>query len=253
MAGEVRVVFFLLDDLDLLGEVLRIGVAEEIAVGGLAEPVVAGLELVGDVLVVLFLGVFLDIFVGVGGPAAQREVSASVSISGFYVLIVSSVAGELRRVRAQLGARTIAVQEVLRVGSLDVVALVAGEAVGVGRPHLEMRALESVVLFVVVYDVGDGALLVETALIDGVLGQVGFDDVHFAEVASTVAVRAYALVGIVMREVCVGQFGCGFVEDVCSFEAVLVIMEAPLGFGESIGIYRCMKSSEFEFCARSTF
>ena len=136
MTGEVGVVFLLLDDFDLLGEVLGVRVAEEVAVGGLAEPVVASFELVRDVLVVVFLGVLLDVLISVGGPAAQREVSTSVSIGGFYVLIVSSVARELGGVRAQLRAWTVAVQEILRVGSLDVVALVASEAIGVGRPHL---------------------------------------------------------------------------------------------------------------------
>lgn len=198
MTGEVRVIFLLLDDLHLLGEVFRIRVAEEVAVGSLTEPVGSCFELVRNILVVVFLGVLLDVLVGVGRPTAQREVSASVSISGFYVLVVSSVAGELRRVRAQLRAWTIAVQKVLRMGSFDVVSLVAMEAIGVGRPHFKMRPLESIVLFVVVYDVWNGALLVETALIDGVFGQIRLDDVHLAKMASAVAVRAYTFVGIVM-------------------------------------------------------
>ncbi len=53
-----------------------------------------------------------------------------------------------------------------------------------------MWSLESVVLLIMIDHIRDGFLLVEAALIDGVLGEVGLDDIQLGEMASAVAVVA---------------------------------------------------------------
>ena len=92
---EVWVILLLLDNFDLFGVVFGVGIVVEAAIGGLAEPVVAGLELVGIVGVVVFLGGLVDEFLGVGALGAKGEGGSDVHVGGFDVLIVASVAGEL--------------------------------------------------------------------------------------------------------------------------------------------------------------
>jgi hypothetical protein len=50
---EVRVVFFFLDDLDLFSHILRIRVAEEIAVSGSTEPIVSSFKLIIVILIII--------------------------------------------------------------------------------------------------------------------------------------------------------------------------------------------------------
>ena len=95
---EPGVVFFLLDVFDLLGVVLGVRVVVETAVGGLSEPPIAGLELIGEVGVVIFFLLFSSEFFGIGAFASQGEGSSAVFIGGFHVLIVSSVPWKLSRV-----------------------------------------------------------------------------------------------------------------------------------------------------------
>jgi len=63
---ESRVVLFLFHNLGLLSEVLRVGVVKEVAVGGLPQPLVASLQLVGNVAVVIFFRILRHKFFGVG-------------------------------------------------------------------------------------------------------------------------------------------------------------------------------------------
>ncbi len=81
--------------LDLLSEVFGIGVAVEVAVGGGAEPVGLGAQLIREVGVVILGWFLLDVGIGVGGPAAEGEVAAGVFVSGLYVLVVAAVAWEV--------------------------------------------------------------------------------------------------------------------------------------------------------------
>ena len=66
MARIVRLVLQLLDQLHLLGEVLRVGVIESVVVGGLPEPVRVCSKLIWEVSIIVFQGVFLYVFLGVG-------------------------------------------------------------------------------------------------------------------------------------------------------------------------------------------
>jgi hypothetical protein len=81
------------------------------------------------------------------------------------------------------------------------ISVFALEAVDVGGVDVEMRPLESIVLLIMVDYIGDEFLLVEAALVDGVLGEVGLDDIQFAEVPSAVAIIADAVGVVVVAEI----------------------------------------------------
>lgn len=55
--------------------------------------------MVRNVGVVILLGIFGDEFLGVGGLAPEREVPSSMLIGWLHILVISSVARELRLVR----------------------------------------------------------------------------------------------------------------------------------------------------------
>jgi hypothetical protein len=101
-----------------------------------------------------------------------------------------------------------------------------------------MRPLKSIVLLIVVDNIGDGFLLIETTLVDGILGEIGLDDIELAEMPSAVTIIADAILVIVMVEVSTGQLGGSSIEDVSVVDAVFVIMLAPLGLDEVTGVYR---------------
>ncbi|EFX61274.1 hypothetical protein DAPPUDRAFT_122357 [Daphnia pulex] len=118
--------------------------------------------------------------------------------------------------------------EVFGDGPFDLVAVLAGKAFEVGGVDVEMWSLEAVVLLIVVDDIGDLFLLVEAALVDGVLGEVGLDDVEFAEVASAVAVVADAVGLVVVVEVVPRQLAGSPVEVLGLLLACRVVVPAAL-------------------------
>jgi hypothetical protein len=220
----VRIILLLVDDFDLFGEVLRVRIAKEVAIGGLAEPVGASLELVGDVGVVVLLGFLLDVGVGVCALAAQWELSPRVFVSRFHVLIVPPVPWELRTIRTQLRTWAVAVEEVLWMWSFEFIAWPAGEALPLGGVHIQVWTFEAVVLLVDVDEVGDGSLGVEAALVDGVLGEVGLDDVELAEVAAALALPAHARFRVVVVKVGLRQLGGRLGEDILLGLALRVVV-----------------------------
>jgi hypothetical protein len=124
-----------------------------------------------------------------------------VLVSGLYVLVLTFIAWEMGRVGTQLWAWSIALEQVLGDWPLDLISVFALEAVDVGGVDVEMRPLESIVLLIMVDYIGDEFLLVEAALVDGVLGEVGLDDIQFAEVPSAVAIIADAVGVVVVAEI----------------------------------------------------
>lgn len=188
--SEVRIILLLFNNLNLFGHVLRVRVAVEVAVGGPSEPVVAGLQLIVEVFIVIAFGLFFHIGVSICAFASQGERSTSMLVSGFDVLVISSVAGELGRVGAELSSRSIAVQKVLRVRPFDLVTIISREASSVDGVDIKMWTLQLIVLFIVVDVVGDGLLFVETPLVDGIFGEIGLDDLEFAVMSATFAILA---------------------------------------------------------------
>jgi hypothetical protein len=151
-----------------------------------------------------------------------------VLIGRLHVLVLAAVAGELGRVGTQLRRRSVAFEEVFGDGPFDLVAVLAGKALEVGGVDVEVRSLEAIVLLIVVDDIGDLFLLVEAALVDGVLGEVGLDDVEFAEVASAVAVVADAVGLVVVVEVVPRQLAGSPVEVQGLLLARRVVVPAAL-------------------------
>ena len=64
-----------------------------------------------------------------------------------------------------------------------------------------MRSLEPIVLLIMVDHIGDGLLLIEALLVDGVLGEVRLDDVELAEMPAAVAIAAHAVELVMVVEV----------------------------------------------------
>ena len=71
-------------------------------------------------------------------------------------------------------------------------------------------------------------LLVETSLVDGVFGEIGLYDMHFAEMSTTLTFIAETRLLIMMHEVSVGQFRSRFSEEFVVNQALLVVVEAAL-------------------------
>lgn len=219
-------------DFDLLGEVLRVGVAVEVLVGGSAEPVGFGSELIREIGVVILCCIFGHEMVGIGRFASEWEITAGVLICGLYVLIFSFITGEMRRVRTQLRAWTAALQQILRHWSFQLIAALALESFMVRGTHIQMWSLQSIVLLIMIYNIGDNFLLIEALLIDGVLGEIGFDDVQFAEMPAAVAITAHAIELIMVVEVGAMQLRCSFVEGIGIVGTFIVIVFAPLSLHE---------------------
>ena len=57
---KVRIIFFFLNNFDLFGHILRIRVAEEIAVRCSSVPIVASFELIIVIFIVITFWLFLD-------------------------------------------------------------------------------------------------------------------------------------------------------------------------------------------------
>lgn len=91
-------------------------------------------------------------------------------VSRLYILIISPVPRELCFIRTKLRAWPVAMKEILGDGPFYLISFSSLEAVEIGGVHVEVRALQPVVLLIMVDDVGNGGLLVETSLVDGILG-----------------------------------------------------------------------------------
>lgn len=214
-------------------------------VGGPAEPVGVAPQLVGEIGVVVLERVLLHVFVGVGGPAAVREVASRVPVGRPHVLILAAVAREVRGVGAQLGARSAAFEQVFGHGSRYFIAGLAGEALEVGGVDVEVRALEAAVLPVAVDEVGHLLLRDEAALVEGELGEVRPDNVEPAEVAAAVAVAAHAAL-LVVPEVALLQPPRSSAEALLLVEALLVVVPAALRPREVVG---GVEAPQFRACA----
>lgn len=64
-----------------------------------------------------------------------------------------------------------------------------------------MWSLQPIILLIVIDHIRDGLLLVEALLVDRILGEIGFDDVEFAEMPAAVAIAADAVGLVVVVEV----------------------------------------------------
>lgn len=75
-----------------------------------------------------------------------------------------------------------------------------------------MRALQSIVLFIMINDIFDGMLLIVASFIDSFFGKSWSDDIELAKMPSTKAVLTAAVFLIMMREVIISQMMRSFRE-----------------------------------------
>lgn len=64
-----------------------------------------------------------------------------------------------------------------------------------------MGSFELVIFLIVIDDVRNRRLLVEAALVNGVLGEVRLDDVQLTQVTPTITLVAYATLLVMVRKV----------------------------------------------------
>lgn len=92
--------------------------------------------MVGIVGVVILFGFFVDVLVSIGALASEREVSSGMFISGLDILVITSVAGELRGVGGEVGARSATMKEIFGMGSFDFVSVIAFVPLSIDRVHI---------------------------------------------------------------------------------------------------------------------
>jgi hypothetical protein len=81
--------------LHFLGKVFRIWTIEKLSISGFTKPVVTSFKLIWNVGIIILERVFRDIFIGISAFASKGEISTSMSVSRFYVLIITSVTWEM--------------------------------------------------------------------------------------------------------------------------------------------------------------
>ena len=95
---EVGIIFFFIDNLHLLSHILRVGVAEKVAVSCSAKPVIASLKLVLKIFIIVSFSLLFHKIIRVSAFAPQWEISTSMPVSFFDILVISSITWELWRV-----------------------------------------------------------------------------------------------------------------------------------------------------------
>lgn len=192
------------------GVVFGIRAAEEGTVSGFSEPVRASLEIVALILVVISLRRFAHKFFSVGTFAPEGDIWFGEFIIDLDVLVGPPESWEVHSVGTQGEIWSACFEQVFGVRFLDFISVVSSVAVSVDGVHVKMSAFDFVIIFVVVDQVGNECLLVVTALIGGVFGELRFDNVEFRQVSSTVAFIVELIVN--MLAVDIFQFGGSFIE-----------------------------------------
>jgi hypothetical protein len=94
-------------------------------------------------------------------------------------------------------------QEILWNWVGNLVTAAAFEPGLVAGGEIEMRTLQRTVLFVMVDYILNWFLSVKTSLVDCFFGEVGLDDLEFAEVSPALALLAQTVLVVVMGEIAV--------------------------------------------------
>lgn len=91
-----------------------------------------------------------------------------------------------------------------------------------------MRTFEFLVFFVMIDNIRDCFLMIETSLIDSIFSEIRLYDMHFAEMSSTITVIAETRLLIMMHEVGARQFRSSFSEELVISQTLLAVVEAAL-------------------------
>ena len=167
--------------------------------------------------------------------------TSCVFVSGFNILIISSISWELRGIRTQVGNRSITLQKILGAGSLNFITIISWKASSVDCVDIQMRSFQSIILFVVVNDVWYLFLLIEALTIDRVLCQIGLDHIKFAVMPSAFAFITETSLIVMMVEVFIMQLGSCFSKNVLLCLTILVVVFQIMGTTQLL-INRCIQA-----------
>lgn len=87
------------------------------------------------------------------------------------------------------------------MGSFEFIPRFPSEFIEIGGVHIQVGPFEFPGFFSVGDYIGDSFFLIVGSLIDGVFLEIGFDDMHFAEMATALAMLTDAGGGVMMREI----------------------------------------------------
>ena len=91
-----------------------------------------------------------------------------------------------------------------------------------------MWSLETIILLIMVHNVGYKFLLVEATLIDSILGEVRLNDVQSAKMPTTMAVVADTISLMMMIEIVPTELTSSLIEVFCLFIAERMVMPTTL-------------------------
>lgn len=248
---KAQLSFQLFENLNFLGKVFRVGVIVEIFIGRPSKPVRFSSQLIGEVFIIVGLWTLLDELFCIGGLATKGEIASRVLVSWLHILIIPPIPGKLRRVRGQLRTWSCSLDEILGNWSFQSISSPAPEAFEVGGVHVEVGPLQLIVLFIMVHDIRYQLLLVETALVNGVFGEVGLDHVELAQMPAALALIAHALLIVMVLEVVAQQLGGSLAKAVLLSHAELVVMMTALGLPELAHVEGHAVVSEIEIGCHS--
>lgn len=132
----VRVIFFIFNNFNFFCQILWIWVVVEVAISTFSEPVIPCFKLIRIVGIIIFFWFFVYIFICISAFASKREISTRMFICGFYILIISSVSGELGRIGGEVRAGPTAVEEILGMRSFNFISIISFESFPVDRVHI---------------------------------------------------------------------------------------------------------------------
>lgn len=74
------------------------------------------------------------------------------------------------------------------MGSLDFISVIASEAVSIDRIDIKVITFEFIILFIMVDLIGNKSFIIVATLIDRIFSHLGFDDIEFTQMSTTVAI-----------------------------------------------------------------
>lgn len=116
-----------------------------------------------------------------------------------------------------------------------------------------MWTAQGVILLIMVDNVWNCFLLVEAALVDSILGEVRLDDMEFAQMSSTTAIIADAIIFIMMAKVRRGQLRSSLPELVFVGDTKVVVVLALVRLHKFVGVDGVLEIDEFASSERLHF
>ena len=97
-------------------------------------------------------------------------------------------------------------KQILRNRSLNIIPLPARKPIAISGAQIEMRSLQLIILFIMIDNIGNSRLLIETLLIDSILRKIRFDNIHLAQMPSAVTISTHTFLLMMMRKIRIRQF-----------------------------------------------